>query len=131
MFGAAKTRIYTAHVNAEKADPADRVEIVREGFAFWAFLFHIFWLLYNRLWLATLGYIAILAMLMYLAQAFHLSEISVGFLQLWLQVMLGFTAHDLQRAKLRRGGYEMESIIVADSDLSAQRRYHDSHPAIA
>ncbi len=131
MFGVAKTKIYTVHVNPEKPDPADRVELVREGFTVWAFLFHVFWLLYNRLWLATLGYMAILMCLMLFAEAFHISQISFGMLQLFMQVTLGFVAHDLRRSKLRRRGYVMESVVAAETELNAQRRYHDTHPTVA
>jgi len=126
MFGSVKTKIYTVHVNPDKPDPADRVELVREGFSVWAFLFHVFWLLYSRLWLATLGYMAILMGLMLFAEAVKISQLSFGMLQLFMQVTLGFIAHDLQRSKLRRRGYALTDVVAAETELNAQRRYHDS-----
>ncbi|MGH6743004.1 MAG: DUF2628 domain-containing protein, partial [Bradyrhizobium sp.] len=57
---------YTVHVPPPKAgettsDP-QRFVFVRDGFHFWAFLLGPLWLLFRRLWLVLLGYVAVNAL---------------------------------------------------------------------
>ena len=48
-----RAKIFTAYTKPDAPDPSDRVELVREGFAFWAFVWTVLWLVYHRLWLAA------------------------------------------------------------------------------
>src|SRR5262249_33315266 len=52
--------VYTVHApTAGGAAPGatDKFVFVRDGFHFWAMIFGPFWLVWNRLWLATIGWI--------------------------------------------------------------------------
>lgn len=120
-----RTKLFTAYEKAELTEPADRVVLVPEGFSLWAFVFSFFWLIYHRLWVATLGYIVLLVLLGYVSEQFGLSEITVGLVQLFLQVMLGFSAHDLRRQSLRWRGYHFTGVVAAETPLNAERRYYD------
>src|ERR1700724_2364046 len=55
--------VYTVHApqGADTAvrDGTDRFVFVRDGFFVWAFIFGPVWLLWHRLWLALLGYVAV------------------------------------------------------------------------
>lgn len=117
-------QIYTVHEKLEAAEPSARVEMVREGFSFWAFVLTVFWLVGNRLWLAAAGYLALVTVMALAGEALALNPISMGCVQLLLQVLLGAHAHDLQRHKLAAQGYREAVVIVADSWLSAQQRYY-------
>lgn len=117
-------QIYTVHEKLEAAEPTARVELVREGFAFWAFVLSIFWLVAHRLWLASLCFIALSVAIALGAKALELNPISSAVLQLWLQLLLGAHAHDLLRSKLAAQGYREAGVIVADSEIAAQQRYY-------
>src|SRR3954471_22123307 len=64
--------VYTVHAprSAESAADSlvpggtDRFVFVRDGFHFWAFLLAPLWLLRHRLWLALLGYVAVMTVVM-------------------------------------------------------------------
>lgn len=121
-----RTKIYTVYECPEKPDAADRVELVQEGFSFAAFLLHVLWLLYQRLWIPALAYVALLAGLGYAGEQIGISRISMAALQLLLQLMLGYVAYDLQRWRLTRRGYRFTGVVAAESVLNAQRRYYDA-----
>lgn len=124
MFGS-KEKIFNVYEKPEAAEPTERVELVREGFSFFAFALNIFWLIFNRMWWVLLGYVAVAVVLAVGAQMLHLSEVSVMLLQMWLNLLLAFHAYDLQGWVLKRRGYRLAGVLVAQSELEAQRRYYE------
>ena len=58
--------VYTVHApvaNNSDIRATDRFAFVRDGFYFWAFLFGPLWLVWHRLWLALIGWIAVIVAL--------------------------------------------------------------------
>lgn len=121
-----RTKIFTVHENVAIAEPSERVMLVREGFSLWAFAFTVFWLVMHRLWLEALGFMLLLGMAAYVVQSYGFGEEGQGLVQLFLTVMLGFAAHDLERAALARRGYRMTGVVAAESELAAERRFYDT-----
>lgn len=124
MFGRSE-KIYNAYEKPEAAEVTERMALVREGFSFWAFSLHVLWLLMNRLWLLFGLYILTVVVLSMLCEALGLSQFSTLCVQLWLQLMLGFHAYDLQGWLLKRRGYRFAGVIVAADDIAAERRYYE------
>jgi hypothetical protein len=122
MFGSSG-KTFVVYEKPEAAEPTERVVLLRDGFSWGAFVFNALWLLVNRQWLVLALYVAAVMMLATLAQLLQLSEPSAMLMQLWLQVMLGFHAYDLQGWLLTRRGYRAAGILVAESAMHAQRRY--------
>jgi hypothetical protein len=120
-----REKIFNVYEKPESAEPTERVVLLREGFSFWAFSLNALWLLYNRMWLVFAGYLALSVVLTLLAQVLHLSEISTMLLQVWLQLMLGYHARDLQAYGLRRKGYRLAGVLAAESEMMAARRYYE------
>lgn len=118
-------RIYTVHEKLEASDPADRVVLVREGFAFWALVFNLLWLLANRLWLAAAGYMAVSVAVAVFSLLLGLSEAASTMLQVLLQALLAYHAYDLMRWSLARRGYRFVGVITAENEMYAQRRYDE------
>ena len=129
MFGK-NGDIYTVHENSALAEPSERVLLVREGFAFWAFALHVLWLLYHRCWRMSAVVALLLVAIVKLGDVAGLSPLAVMALQFGLQFWLGGAANDCRRAALRRSGYDEVAVVCAESELLAQRRYFDRlHPA--
>jgi hypothetical protein len=124
MFGKTE-KIFNVYEKPEAAEPTERVELVREGFSFFAFVFHLFWLIVNRMWWVLLGYIIVGVTLAVGAHMLNLSQISVMLLQTWLNLLLGFHAYDLQGWVMKRRGYRLAGVLVAESEMVAQRRYYE------
>ena len=57
--------VYTVHEPplrpSEAAPNPERFVFVRDGFYFWAFLFSVLWMLWHRMWLILLVYVAVVA----------------------------------------------------------------------
>lgn len=117
--------IYTVHQKADVKEPSDRVLLVREGFSFWAFLFNGLWLLFHRLWVPFFIYLALMIYIVEGGSHMGLSSTSIGLFQVGLQLLLGYSAHDIQRWALGRKGYAMRSVVIGDSELHAEQRTHD------
>ncbi len=129
--------IYTVHEPPPKAsesmpDP-DRFVFVRDGFAFWAFLLTPLWMLWHRLWLVFVGYVAVAVALqvgLVLIGASSTVRIIVAVL---LSLLIGFEAATLRRFTLSRRRWRNVGVVVGDDLESAERRFFDAwirHPDV-
>ena len=123
MFTREKT--FTVYEKPEASDPADRMVLLREGFSFWAFMFTLFWLIYKRMWLVAVYYLVAAGAVMLLVDAWAIPEPYSMLAQLWLQLMLAYHAYDLQGWWLTRRGHRFAGVLVAESEMQAERRYHE------
>jgi hypothetical protein len=120
--------IYTVHVPpAESSDQnPERFVFVRDGFSFWAFLLGPLWMLWHRLWLAFVGYVAVAVLLqiaLYLIGASGVVTFTAGVL---LALLVGFEAATLRRMTLARRRWNNVGTVVADGVEAAERRFFDA-----
>lgn len=120
-----REKIFTVYEKPEAADPAERMVLLRDGFSFGAFLFSGLWLILQRMWRVLLGYIVVTIALAMLCDTLHLTDAARTLCQLWLQLMLAFHAYDLKGWELQRRGYRMGGILAAETQMHAERRYHE------
>ena len=117
-------RVWTVHTPPEagRIRRASRIEgrlpaLVPEGFAWLAFLFGLPWLLWHRLWLEAVIYVAALAILAALLPVKLLAVAAVA-----VQWLLGAQAQDLRRAALARRGFRQAHVVAeADTDRALAR----------
>jgi hypothetical protein len=120
--------VYTVHApQSYGADlrATDKFTFVRDGFHLWAMIFGPFWLIWNRLWIATLGWIVVIAVL-----DVGLARLGAGRVAIWsadilLAILLGLEAASLQRWTFSRGNWRQLDIVVADDEDAAERRFFD------
>ncbi|WP_336744555.1 DUF2628 domain-containing protein [Aureimonas altamirensis] len=103
--------------------PAGETVFVRDRFSWLALLFPFVWLLWNRLWLATIGFVSASAALAFAFRASGSGYTQFAILALCALVALEGPAWRL--AKLRRLGYTEAAILNADSLDDAERIYAD------
>ena len=120
-----RTKIFTAYENTERTDPAEQVELVREGFSWLAFLFSPVWLMVNRMWIETFGFFLLAVGLVRGGAMLHLPAVTVLLFTLLLHLIVGFSAYDLKRGALARRGFRFTGVVAAETALNAQRRYYD------
>ena len=122
--------VYTVHAPASyygtdvRAAP-EQLVFVRDGFYFWAFVAAILWLLWHRLWLALLGYLAIS-----IVAEIAMSMLKVGagarlIVMAVFALLVGLEAGSLRRWKLSRRKWRQIDIVVADSQEAAERRFFE------
>ena len=125
--------IYTVHQPPLKRDEErrgpDRFRFVRDGFYFWAFLLGPIWILYRRLWLVLLGYVAV-AVVLHLALFFlgapPSAVVAAHFL---LAILIGLEAGTLRRWTLQRRGWRNLGVVAAHRAEEAERRFFDAWEA--
>jgi hypothetical protein len=108
--------IYTVHQPPlSAADPltaAERFAFVRDGFSFWAFVAAAPWMLWHRMWLVLLIYVAVAVGIAII--------IVVGLLG---SVLIGIEASTLRRFALDSGGWEKIGIVSGHDREDAEQRF--------
>jgi hypothetical protein len=107
---------------ADAAEAVERAVIIRDGFAFLAFLVPPLWLLWHRLWIeAALAFAASIALTALGEQA------GLGFtgaaLSLLVSIFVGLEGQALRVNALRRRGWREWGVVQAGSPAEAEIRY--------
>jgi uncharacterized protein DUF2628 len=120
--------VYTVHA-PQGADAAglgtDKFVFVRDGFFGWAFLLGPVWLIWHRLWLALLGYIAVIVLSAAALSLLHAGDDARFVVMLLIAFLMGFEAASLWRWTLSRRNWRQIDIVVADDEEAAERRFFD------
>lgn len=120
--------VYTVHApmtNGADLAATDRFAFVRDGFHFWAAVLTVIWLAWNRLWLALIGWIVLMAAIQYGLAKLGAGGDAILFVDVLIAVLVGFEAASLQRWTLSRRNWRQLDIVVADDEESAERRFFD------
>ncbi|GGC59037.1 hypothetical protein GCM10011504_41570 [Siccirubricoccus deserti] len=110
-------RVWTVHIPSAAPAAAGQAPVggpavlLRQGFAWGAFLLGPLWLLRHRLWLEAVIWLGLALLLSGLAPAWTLPPAILA-----LQFLLGASAQDLRAAALARRGLP-EALVVAAEDL--------------
>ena len=119
--------VFTVHgPRAGTVPPSpDRIAFVRDGFAFFAFVFGGFWLAWHRLWLALSGY---LVAIISLGVAMTLLGVPSGArlgVMFFIALLMGFEAASLRRWTLSRHKWRQLDLVVAEDRDAAERRFFE------
>jgi hypothetical protein len=122
-------RLYTVHIRRTSSAPDRDAVLVREGFAWGAFLFSVLWALWHRLWLAAV-LLALAGLALGVAvELAGLDDLSETALSLALALYAGFAGNEWRRRRLARRGYEETAVVAADDLTAAEHRYFESERA--
>ncbi|MBC7585832.1 MAG: DUF2628 domain-containing protein [Tardiphaga sp.] len=121
--------VYTIHApRAAGPEPLvapDRFRFVRDGFHFWAFATSLIWLIWHRLWWATLGYI-VLSVVGGIALAMLGAGSGTRLVVMFLfALLMGFEASSIRRWTLSRGKWRQLDLVVAEDEETAERRFFE------
>ncbi|MDR6872329.1 hypothetical protein J2Y55_003345 [Bosea sp. BE125] len=108
--------------------PREEIEQARllpETFTWSAFVLSGFWLLINRLWLATAILALIWGGLFYVQSRFGLSSGALILAHWALALFLGFEGQNLIARKLARRGWRLADVVEARGLPEAERRYFE------
>ena len=100
-----------------------RFAFVRDGFYFWAFLLGPVWMLYHRLWLVLLMYLAGTTAVQAVLWALGVSGLVKFTVALLIALLVGVEAGSLRRWSLRR--WTSRGIVVAINREAAEHRFFD------
>jgi hypothetical protein len=120
--------VYTVHApisGGADLRATDRFVFVRDGFRLWAAVLGVLWLAWQRLWLATIGWIIVMAAIDVAMVKIGLGTASIFLADCLLALLLGLEASSLQRWTLSRRNWRQLDIVIADDIEAAERRFFE------
>lgn len=121
--------VYTVHAPAsfgvDVRTTPDRIVFIRDGFHFWAFFAAIFWLIWHRMWLATLGYLVLIGVTQTILTALGTDNTTQIAVFVVIALLMGLEAASLQRWTLARRKWRQLDTVVARNDRDAEQRFFD------
>jgi Protein of unknown function (DUF2628) len=122
--------VYTVHeppLRATTALPdAERFVFVRDGFYFWAFLVTVLWMLWHRMWLVLLIYVAGVAGVETALRYSGVSNFVLGIVALLISLLIGIEAGTLRRFTLARRGWKQVGVVSGDGLEAGEWRFFDA-----
>ena len=100
--------------------------MVKEGFSWPAFLITLPWLLWQRMWIVLVFYLAVVLGLGALSEFGQLSDRVTTILSFLIALILGFEGNSLLRWTLRRRGFEEIGEVAADTAQAAEMRFFEN-----
>ena len=123
-------KIYTVHHRQEASGSltglGEDAILVKEGFSWPAFLVPLIWLLYKRMWIVLVFYLAATAILTAIAQGAAVAESAVFVGNLAVNLILGLQGNDLYRWTLQRRRYREQAVVMGQNLVTAEQRYFDA-----
>jgi hypothetical protein len=107
------------------AEGAERFKFVRDGFSWLAFILGPIWMLFHRLVLVVILWLAIVFLLGAAMRLFGVPSATAALVFLLLAFLTGLEASTLQSWTLKRRGWREVGIVVADELEAAEQRFFD------
>ena len=115
--------------HADAAGSADRFIFLPERFSLSAFLFGPLWMIWRRLWLELLAYLAGVAVIGSGFYALGVGGPAIVLIFGLIQLLLGLEATTLVRWMRVRYGWRDSGVVIADDLDLAERRFFDDRVA--
>jgi len=103
----------------------ERARLLPESFTWGAFIFTGLWLLFNRLWLASLVFAGLWGALFWGGPRLGLGGGSIALAQFALGLFLGLEGQHLIARKLARQGWRLADVVEAPDLPAAERRFFE------
>ena len=120
--------VYTVHApigSGADLRATDRFVFVRDGFRLWAAVFGVLWLAWQRLWLATIGWIVVMAVVDVVLVQIGVGAVAIFLADCLLALLLGLEGSSVQRWTLSRRDWRQLDIVIADDVEAAERRFFE------
>jgi hypothetical protein len=118
---------YTLHVPASAepgdAEALDKAELVRDGFAWGAFLFTFLWFFGHRLWLAGVAVLIAVVSLPLALRVLGFGGFTVFAAEVLLLILIGLEANSLKRWTWRRKKPTVDVVTAADRDEAEAKAF--------
>jgi hypothetical protein len=122
-------RVYTVH--EKRAGGPDDTVFVKDGICWPALFVPLLWLLYRRLWLGLVVWLAVGTVLTLLLETSGVSDGAAVIVLLGFQVLVAFEANDWLRRTLARHGRPQVASVAAPNLAAAEIRYFQLRPTLA
>lgn len=117
---------YTLHLPRDArpgdAQALERAELVKDGFSWGAFFFTFLWFFVQRLWLAGLGVLVVLAALNIGLAVLNVHPVAGFLAQVLLSLLIGLEANSLRRWTYARRGRPVVDVVMAYDEEAAETK---------
>jgi hypothetical protein len=113
------------------AETADAVIFLREKFSWPALFFAPLWLLWHRLWLGFIGWLAAVMLIAGAAYFLDLVPVAAAIALGLPTLVVAFEGTELRRRKLLRSDYRDAGVAIGEDIEDAERRFFQDWPARA
>lgn len=115
--------VYEPSGDASVEARADRIAFVKEGFSWLALIVPLLWLIYQRMWLELIAYLAIFLSLPLIFGSDPTMKEIAGIVSLGLTLIFAFEANNLRGWALRRHGFRFAGIASGRDRVEAETRF--------
>lgn len=115
--------VYEPSGDASVEARADRIAFVKEGFSWLALFVPLFWLLYQRMWLELIAFLALFLSLPWIFGTDPTMKEIAGIVSLGLTLIFAFEANNLRGWALRRRGFRFAGIASGRDRVEAETRF--------
>jgi len=98
--------------------PDERSVVVNDGFAVWAFLAPVIWLLFNRMWLEAVAAVLVLSVAALLAADAGLAVVGMA-VSLALSLITALEGRNWRVSALQRRGWRLVDLVECDDPETA------------
>lgn len=114
-------KIYEIYIKSNCSEALNELDFIalRSGFSLYAAFFHFFWLLYQKMW-SILAAALLVNVAITILTNYPIFGPLVTCLQIAIPLILGVFASDLKGYDLKRKGYIMEDIVLANCEEEAE-----------
>ena len=120
-------RMWTVHgperAGAARAAAADRIVVIKDGFAWIALFVPLLWLPFHRLWLWSLIYILAGVAIALVDMWLPVSDGAIAWLAIILNLWVAFDGNDARRRKLARRGFTEFGAVLGRSRREAEWQF--------
>lgn len=111
---------------ADVAARAEKIAFVKDGFSWLAFFVPMLWLIFQRMWLELIVFVAVIAGVSWVFGTEDPGRELGGWVVLGLTVLFAFEANDLRGWALRRRGYQFVGVAAGRDRYAAERSFFTS-----
>ncbi|MCB1443678.1 MAG: DUF2628 domain-containing protein [Methyloceanibacter sp.] len=115
--------VYEPSGDASVEARAGRIAFVKEGFSWVALFVPLLWLLYQRMWLELVAYLAIFLSLPLIFGTDPTMKEIAGIVSLGLTLIFAFEANNLRGWAMRRRGFRFAGIASGRDRVEAETRF--------
>jgi len=118
-------KVYRIFLKRTNDGVIDDLEMLKDGFDFWAFLFQLFYLIYRRLWKQAIIIFVLLTVLNALRLRFLNSYIVIP-INICLCIYIGFEYADWYAQRLVKNGYQFLGYSSGNDVREAKLKFLES-----
>lgn len=112
--------IYAVYINPDRED--SHFILISKGFSFKAAILNLFWALYYKMW-RVVFILLMVNILVFILQTNNIAGGVIALIHFATMAIFGFFTTELREYYLQQKGYQLQDIVLAQSELEAEVKF--------